>query len=93
MTNTHMGDVYRQEVIALRAELARRDGPPPVPSLAYYADDAEALIHTIERRGIHPSEARDVIDVILDLLDRLDQQDGIGDPDLHYEPWVDADTD
>lgn len=71
MTNTPMGDVYRQEVVALRAELARRDGPPPVPSLEIYANDPQAFLHAIERRGIHPNEAGVVALLIADLLDQV----------------------
>jgi hypothetical protein len=71
-----MGDVYRQEVIALRAELARRDGPPPVPSLEMYANDPQAFLHAIERRGIHPREAGVVALIIADLLAQIKELGG-----------------
>ena len=43
----------------------------PMPSLDYYAHDAEAMIPVIERRGIHPDEVRAVVATMEGLLDAL----------------------
>lgn len=44
----------------------------PMPSLHYYADDAEAMARAIETRGIHPDEAGVVAYAIRALLDEIE---------------------
>ena len=58
--------IREADVIALRAELARRD-TPPMPSLHFYANDIDDFIRAIEDRGIHASEA----DVVAKMLSAL----------------------
>ena len=53
---SNMEEVYRQEAIALRAQLERHKAPAPSPSLDYYAADVNDVVAAIRRRGIHPSE-------------------------------------
>ena len=58
--------IREADVIALRAELARRD-TPPMPSLHFYANDIDDFIRAIEDRGIHASEA----DVVARMMSAL----------------------
>lgn len=65
--------IYRQEAAALRAELARREAPAPLPSLAFYANDIDDFIRVVDERGIHPTEVQDVVQRLRALIGENDQ--------------------
>lgn len=48
-------DILREEVTALRRELARLHAPP-VPDLSFYTGDIDDVIGVLSDRLIHPSE-------------------------------------
>lgn len=68
-----METIYRQEAAALRAELARRDGPAPMPPLSYYANDIDEFICAIKARGVHASEVMDVASMLCAVIEENDQ--------------------
>lgn len=67
-----MEAVYRQEAASLRAELARRDGPAPMPPLSYYANDIDDFICAIKARGVHASEVMDVVSMLYAVIEEND---------------------
>ena len=59
-------DILREEVAALRRELARLHAPP-VPDLSFYVGDIDDVIGVLSERLIHPTETLVLRDFLKDL--------------------------